>query len=429
MPIQAASRIIPNASTSRVIFFRDRLASIIGNVLEHYDNAIFGLLAPFIAPLFFDDKDPLTALILTYGMLPLGLIMRPLGSLYFGWIGDCFGREKALLYSLLGMAITTFSMGCIPTYKDVGLWAPILLASGKMAQSFFASGEAVGGAIFALERISESKRSLTSSLFDASSIGGILLASGLVTFMSGQGNIDKDWRILFWMGGFTAFLGFFLRWVAKDKTKIVNTSKDSSIHVIRDYIKPLFSIILAAGFSYTTYALPLTLMNGYIPLITTLSKTEVMQVNTLLLVTDMILLPCFGYLAFKFGKEKIMLAGAVCSTICGIPLFSLLEGASIEMVVAIRLAIITFGVAFAAPYHAWALERVPPNHRYLILSFGYAIGSQLIGAPSSAICLWLYKISNWSGAPGLYLMAIGMAAGFVVYRAATSEKQCVKIAN
>ena len=78
--------------------------------------------------------------------------------------------------------------------------------------------------------------------------------------------------------------------------------------------------------------------------------------------------------------------------------------------------IILSGVAFAAPYHAWALEQVPPRHRYLIISLGAALGSQLIGMPTSAICLWLYQISGWSFAPGLYLMAAGIGASFVLVR-------------
>src|SRR5579862_8456534 len=107
---------------------RARCVGIIGNILEHYDNALFGLLAPFIASLFFEKSDPLTALILTYGMLPLGIVFRPLGSLFFGWLGDRYGRKQALSLSLVMMAAVTVSMGCLPTYATAGIAAPILLA-------------------------------------------------------------------------------------------------------------------------------------------------------------------------------------------------------------------------------------------------------------------------------------------------------------
>ena len=163
---------------------RDRLAGLVGNFLDHYDNALFGLLSPFIAPLFFAEKDPITALILTYSMLPLGLVTRPLGSLFFGWIGDCLGRRQALCISLTGMAIITVMIGCLPLYQDMGSWSPFFLALCRIFQGFFAAGEVSGAAIFVLEHTPSSERCLVSSCYDACSIGGVLLASAFVTFMS-----------------------------------------------------------------------------------------------------------------------------------------------------------------------------------------------------------------------------------------------------
>ncbi len=398
--------------------FRDCAAGLIGNLLEHYDTALFGLLAPFIAPLFFENLEPITALILTYCMLPLGLLVRPLGSICFGRIGDSFGRKRALIYSLMGMAVVTIGMGCLPVYKDIGLFAPILLACGRLLQSFCAAGELAGGAIFVLEHTTKARRGFSSSLYDASSIGGILIASGLVTYISSQGNTQHDWRILFWAGGFTAVLGIFLRLFCKEGFEFTQAAKQPSvslIQILKQNKHAIISIILASGFSYTTYSLAFTLMNGYIPLITNLSKTQVLQMNTLLLCADLLLLPCFGYIAYKFGKERIMMGGALGSAIAAVPLFYLLEDASLSSVLIVRLLIVIFGVAFAAPYHAWAIEQVPPQHRYLVLSLGCALGSLLIGTPTSPLCLWLYHTLGLSYAPGLYLMIVGLAASLTVY--------------
>lgn len=395
--------------------YRDRIAGIVGNFLEHYDNALFGLLSPFIAPLFFEGKDPVTALILTYTMLPLGFVTRPLGSLFFGWIGDSFSRRHALFLSLTGMGVTTILMGSIPLYQDIGPWAPFFLALGRMFQGFFSAGEVSGGAIFILEHTLPSKRSLVSSYYDAFSIGGALLASALVTLISGQGWIEEGWRYLFWGGGITALFGIILRWRVPDVSDLINPPEKECFSGLNSYMKPFSGILFAAGFSYTTYSLAFTLMNGFVPLVTSLSKTEVMQVNTLLLIYDMLLLPLMGYLASRFGKEKIMIAGALSSALFAVPLFSLLDQASLGTCVFVRIAIISFGVAFSAPYYAWALERIPSRHRYLMLSLARAFGSQLIGMPTSAICLWLYKTLGWIWAPGLYLQATGAVAGLAIF--------------
>ncbi|MBS0604901.1 MAG: MFS transporter [Verrucomicrobia bacterium] len=401
----------------RQVHFRHRLTGMVGNILEHYDNALFGLLAPFIAPLFFENKDPLTALILTYGMLPLGILMRPLGSLFFGWIGDQFGRTRALFCSMFGMSIATIAMGCLPTYAQVGFYAPFFLAFGRIMQNFCAAGESVGGAIFVLEHTDSSRKNLMSGIYDASSIGGILLASGLITLFSFCGTIGESWRYLFWFGAFSALIGIFLRMRAQEGMEYrqaVKSEKVPLFALIGKHREALLAITCVSGFSYTTYSLAFTLMNGYVPLVTSLSKTEVMGANTLLLVLDMFMLPLFGYLAGKSGREKVMSTAALAALFCALPLFYMLQEASLGLVVAARLMIVTLGVAFSASYHAWSQEMVPAHARYTILSLGYALGSQLIGAPSVAVSLWLYKKMGWFGAPALYIMGTAALAAFFI---------------
>jgi MFS transporter, MHS family, proline/betaine transporter len=385
---------------------RSFIAGMIGNILEHYDTALFGLLAPFIAAQFFHDQDPFTALILTYAMIPLGMLSRPLGALSFGWISDRFGRAKALSWSLSGMAAATIGIGFLPTSCAI---SPLLLAIMRMIQSFFAAGESSGGAIYILENTNVPKQSLISSLFDASTVGGILLASALVTFFSMQGWVEAGWRYLFWAGGATAIMGIFIR--MKTKEGETPSSVPFQLKEIFQYKEAFLAIVLASGFGYTTYSLAFTLMNGYIPLVTSLSQGNVMKINTALLVLDFFLLPLFGFFAQKFGKERVMFLGALALTIGATPLFSILgPTSSLWVVTGIRMFIVIGGVAFAAPYHAWALEQVPPRCRSTILCLGYTIGTQVIGTPTAAICLWAYKITGWIAAPSLYLLLTAIGA-------------------
>ncbi len=397
-------------------------AAFIGNIFDHYDNALFGLLAPFISNLFFEKSDPLTALILTYGMIPLGFIARPLGSIFFGWIGDRYGRKEALFFSLLGMAIVTTTIGFLPTYKEIGLLAPLALALGKMLQNFCAAGESTGGAIFILENTSEPKHNLMSSWYDSSSILGILIASSLVTFLSAHNYIEQYWRILFWIGALTAIFGILVRWNSLNHSELVAPSKIKKsqslnwINIIIQNKSSLISIIVVSGFSYAIYSFAFTFMNGFIPIITHLSKFTLMKTNTFLLIIDLFLLPFFGLIATKFGKERLMLAALLCSCISAIPLFAVLKEATIEIVTIVRLLIILFGVAFSASYYAWAIEQITSTHRYLILSLGSSIGSQLIGGPCCSICLWLFKITGFYWVPGLYLTILSAIVLTVIHR-------------
>lgn len=395
---------------------RNQVSGIIGCLLEHYDTALFGLLAPFLAPSFFPNQNSLNALILTYGILCSGILIRPFGALFFGWIGYIFGRRQALSLSLLGTSFVTIGIGFLPTYEKVGIYAPLFLALGKILQSFFAAAEFIGGAIFVLEHTPQENRSLFSSFYDSCAIGGALLSSVIVTCMSRYTHLENTWRILFWLGGITAIIGFYLRWNNITAAKPNYPQRNSSLFsMLRFNRRQFISIVITSGFSYAIYSLAFSLMNGYIPLITSFSKTTMMQLNSILLVVDMLFLPLFGFLSNKIGKEKIMMMGAILSSICAIPLFALLNNASFVLIIFVRLMITLFGVSFCATYHAWTISIVEYRYRYPVLLFAYSIGSQCIGMPTSSICLWLYKITNWSGAPGIYLTFLGFLAFITLY--------------
>jgi MHS family proline/betaine transporter-like MFS transporter len=280
-----------------------------------------------------------------------------------------------------------------------------------MGQSFCSAGEPAGGAIFVLEQTAPSKRTITSSFYDISTIGGILLASSLVMLLSGFGEIERGWRLLFWSGSIPAFLGLWLRLKAEEGKEFTPSQNFNFIRLLRDHRGPLLSILFASGFSYTTYSLAFTLMNGYVPLVTSLTKDEVIQVNTWLLLIDLLLLPCFGYLSSRLGKERVMRLSTLSSAIGALPLFFCLQDASLEMVIFVRLMIVILGVAFGASYYAWAIEQVPASYRYSILALGGALGTQLIGAPCSSICLWLFQKTGWVASPGIYLIVTALLAG------------------
>ena len=393
------------------------LSACLGNLFEHYDTALFGFLSPFLAPLIFPEKEPITALILTYAMIPLGMLARPLGSLVFGYIGDTRGRKHALFISLAGMAIVSAGIAFSPTYVQAGILAPIFFCIGRLLQNFLAAGESMGGAIFLLENTSEKKHDLLSSLYNASTIAGILLASAGVFLFS------HGWRILYLFGCITALFGCIVRSKlppSHTPLKFAQTLPHLA-KVFWTYRKPLLLIAITSGFAYANYSIALVLMNGYIPLISSITKKQMMSINTLLLVLDFCALPFFGYLASKISREKLMLAAALSVVLCAIPLFTLLQGATLFILIAIRILFVLFGVAFFAPFHAWAQQLIPPAHRYAVISFGYALGSQALGGPTAAISLWCFKNTHIVSSAAWYWAALALAS-IIVLKPRPQEK-------
>ncbi len=406
-----------DSDTSRL----SKWSMLLGNLFEHYDTALFSLLSPFLAPLFFPGKDPLTALILTYAIIPLGMMARPIGSLVMGYIGDTKGRKKALILSLSGMAVVTACMGLLPTYQQAGFLAPVLLSLGRIFQNFFGAGETMGGAIYLIENSSGKRQDLTSGFYSASTVAGILLASGGVSILCALDCIQESWRLLYFLGCSTALFACFLRTkVSFTPPKSIRPPSESSLMFTFKSCwtmrQPLFLIAIAAGFSYASYTLALVMINGFIPLISSVSQAEIVHLNTILLAIDFILLPLFGFLASQFSREKMMMSAGACAFLSGLPLFWGLEGASLYGIILIRLILVVIGVWFSAPFHAWTQNLVPPAHRYTVISFGYAIGCQIFGGPSAAISLWLFQKTGWITSVAWYWMCLGSLISFLIAR-------------
>lgn len=401
-------------SKKRGIFRAEVWSAHLGNLFEHYDTALFGFLSPFLSPLLFPEEEPLIALLFTYAIIPLGMLVRPLGALVFGYIGDVHGRTKALSLSLFSMAIVSGLIAITPLYAQVGLLAPVLFVLSRLMQNFLASGEMMGGAVFVLEKTEAKKHDFLSSLFGVSTIGGILLASAGVACLSHYDLIASSWRYLYVFGCVTAFFGFMIRRTLRRGSSPVSASSFSWKKVFQRHWKALLCIMVSSGFSYATYSISLVLMNGFIPLITSWTKAEMMSLNTGLLIVDFFALPFFGWLSSKLSRKTIMLFASIGAAMTAIPFCFLLENATFIILIGIRVLFVLFGVAFSAPFHAWTQQLVPATERYAVISLGYALGSQLFGGPTAAISLWLYKQTGNIGSIAWWWTGLALSSAVVV---------------
>jgi MFS transporter, MHS family, proline/betaine transporter len=405
-----------------------RISSIlIGNVLEHYDTALFAFLAPFFAPLFFPFFNELTNLVIAFAMIPLGKISKPLGAFIIGHLGDRYGRLLALRISLRGMAVFSLAIVFLPTYDSIGWLAPIGLLLCRIAISFFAAGECMGGGVYLLESTEKIPKGVLSSIFASSTVAGILLASTGVSLLSLTNSMDIGWRLLYLIGSLTAVVGSFFRkgYEQKEDWKGDDLSWKKRLKICWSHRKPLLTLVFASGFSYATYSLVFVMMNGFIPLVSSFSYQEMMGVNTTLLFLDFALLPIIAILFKKASYKSLMIVGVLFLSAISLPLFYCLKTDSFTSIFLVRFVLMVAGVLFAATFHAWAQELVPEKCRFTGVSIAYVIGAQLLGAPSAAVGVFLYQLTGNITSPSWYLILLGFLT--VVLLARNKEYPSVKL--
>jgi len=389
--------------------------ALIGNVLNHYDSSLFGWMAPFLAPILFPGKEGMEALFLIFALLPLRVLAKPLGALFWGWVGDRWGRKPALINSLIGMALSTSAMGCLPLTQNA--W--IVLAFCRLFQGFFAAGEEKGAALYLLEHTALEKRPWMSALYDASGILGIFLASALASQFG-----ENHWRLLFWLGAAAGLFGLFFRYHAEESPEF--KPAPFSWKILWENKHLIFRISIVSGFSYANYFLVTVFLNGFLPKITDLSRADVLLFNTHLLWIDFFLLLGFGFLCRWISQEKLMATAALLTAFFAIPLFASLDNASWGHAAMVRLLFVTFGVALAAPYHAWKLEHLPTHHRFLIGSLASTFGSKFFGAPMPAVATFLVVQTGLTWTAALPLVILGVSTAGVLLLKPLARKQEVR---
>ncbi|MBI3508132.1 MAG: MFS transporter [Chlamydiia bacterium] len=376
----------------------------LGHFFDRYDQALFAVLAPTLAPLFFPFEDPIYGLIAAFCLVPLGLLSKPVGAYVFGRRGDRIGYHSTLSVSLIGMAFSTAAMGFLPTYQQIGIWAPVLLGVCRLLQNFFSAGGTTGASIVALADAPEKKRTLVSSLIDASGMVGTWFGSA-VCAAALYGGIS--WRWLFLSGLLAGCIGVYVR-----KTPIVTVApkkEHAPFRVLWKHKKEIGSIAAATGFSYGNYYLITLFFNGFLPLVGLASTETVLAVNSWMLLFDLCLLPLVGYLVqTRAARDTWMRVSLMASLFLAIPLYLCLDSGWSWIVV--RMAFMVLGVFFSAPIHAWALDCAPSEHRYAVKAMGTALGSRFLGAPVPVLALWLYQCTGWVWAPGLIVAALALIA-------------------
>jgi MFS family permease len=390
-------------SRLRVIF-----AACIGSALEWYDFFLYGTAAALVfGDLFFPKSDPIVGTLLAFLTFGVGFVVRPLGGILFGILGDRFGRKPVLVATLLMIGIGTTAIGLLPTYAQIGYWAPLLLVLMRVIQGLGAGAEYGGAVIYLVENAPAHRRGFWGSFAPLGVSIGNLLAAGafaLVTPLPREDLLSWGWRLPFLASFLLILVGIFVRLrvaetpvyteavVARGKVE-QNPAMEALKRHPRNFMVVLGARLAENGLGY------LFPVFGLSYVITTLGvpKSDALSALMLAFFVELFAIVGFASLSDHVGRRPVYLFGALAGIVFAFPFFLLVgtkQWIFIALAFIIARAVVT--AAMFGPQAAYFAELFPPQRRFAGFAFARELGSLLAGGPAPFLAAYLVAVfGSW----------------------------------
>ncbi|HEX5512167.1 MAG TPA: MFS transporter [Actinomycetales bacterium] len=421
-PLAVATDARPPQSTAKVI-----RAAILGTVVEYYDFGIYGYMATMISAHFFLSEDPTAALLGTFAAFAVAFFLRVPGGIFFGHIGDKYGRKKSLTWTILLMAIATAAIGLVPTYATLGIWATALLVLARCMQGFSAGGELGGANAFVSESAPRQWRGFQTSMVNSGTYIGSLLAAlvalGLNSAFSAEQVMEWAWRMPFVLSLVLGLVGLWIRASLDDTPQfeeleesgeveklpiktLLTTSRGSIVRIIF-----LGAVITGGYYIASVYAATyLQTAGGHSPRVAFVSTSIAMVVGV-------ICLPLSGYLSDLFGRRVMFFSGSGAAAVLGIPMFMLMEGDSALLAIIAQSTLFAcVSVVNGASFAAYA-EMLSAKVRYSGIALSNNVTNMLLGGTAPFIATLLIAKTGNNLAPSWYFVfcaLLSLGAAFFV---------------
>lgn len=401
-------------------------AAVMGNLLEWYDFAIYGYLAIIVARNFFPTGDDMTALLSTFATFGVGFVVRPLGGILIGRLGDVRGRKTALMLTIFMMAFGTVLIGLIPTYDSIGLWAPALLVAARLVQGFAAGGEWGGSTAFIVEWAPKGKRGLYGSFQQSSLAAGLLLGSGIAalfsTVLTPQEMESWGWRIPFLLGGILAPVGIYMRRNI-DETPAFRKAQAQVTHKQMTHTAAPSPLALAGkAFGFTVlwtsaYYMMLTYMPTFTQQHAGLTRTEALWSNTLGLLILVLVIPFAGALSDRIGRKPLLLTCCLGFALLSHLLFdTMVTQGSLAVVIGVQVVFALMIASFSGPGPAAISEIFPTRLRATWMSAGYSLAVAIFGGFAPFIATLLIARTGSPLSPTWYVIGAAVISTLVILR-------------
>lgn len=410
-------------------------AAALGNAIEWFDFGVYGYVAYVLGKVFFPNASPSVQMIAALATFSVPFIFRPLGGVFFGRLGDKYGRQKVLAITIIIMSLSTFAIGLIPAYASIGIWAPILLLLVKIAQGFSIGGEYAGAAIFVAEYSPDRRRGFMGSWLDFGSIAGFVLGAGtvsLISYLIGAEQFqDWGWRIPFYLALPLGIIGLYLRHALEETPAYQqhsNAQKQQPQQAMgfKEIIaKHKRSLLVCIGIVICTnvaYYMLLTYLPSYFSHNLGYAEDHGVLIIIAVMVGMLFVQPIIGWLSDKWGRRPFIFAGSFGLVFLSLPAFYLL-GSNNDIMIFVGLLMLALSLNMLIGVMASTLPALFPTAiRYSALAIAFNI-SVVIAGLTPTLTAALVETSGNIMMPAYYLMVCGVF-GFItaIYLKETSNK-------
>lgn len=399
------------------------LGSFVGAVVDWYDFLLYGIVAALVFnAAFFPKVSPTMGTLAAFATFGVGFLFRPLGGVVFGHYGDRLGRKRMLVLTVMMMGISTVAIGLLPTFETIGWWAPVLLVVLRALQGFAVGGEWGGAALMAVESAPARKKAFYSSGVQVGYGVGLVLATGLVSLLNHtlgeQAFRAWAWRIPFLMSVVLVLIGLWVRASMEESQEFVEKVEQGHrklkmpviealtrhpkafLYIVALRLAELFTMYIVTAFalSYSTANLGM-------------SRELFLNIGLLVGAISCVTIPCFAWLADRFGLRHVYITGALIGLASAVPFFVALEARATVWIVifAVMLANIAHDMVVSVQQPLFT-ELFGAEYRYSGAGVGYQFASVVGGGFTPFIAVALVSVGGGSW----HLVAGYLAAGCLI---------------
>lgn len=420
--ISPASTLTDSANTS----CKALLAGSVGNFIEWYDFAVYGFMATVLADLFFPSGSATASLLRTFAASALAFCFRPAGALVFGWLADHSGRRTSLIVVLTLMAVSTTAMGCLPSYAQIGVWAPVLLILCRIVQGISAGGEFGSAVSFMMEYAPQHRRGLYSGWQSCTAGLAFLVGTGAAGALSSRVTLDDmhawGWRIPFLLGAPLGLVALYLR-LGVAETPLFRHARDAPPVIVcgddgdrcedrSRHATVLFALGAVVGWVCASQVF-LIFMPTYLKTSLHMPFSASLVAASVANAAFAIFSPVFGWLSDHIGRKLLTIVASVVIAVGAYPLFALL-GTDTPVAVLTSLAIGgALVAALAGPAAALLSELFPTGYRATGSAASYGLAIAVVGGTAPMVITWLSSISG-DHLAGAYYTSAGALISLVL---------------